>query len=959
MTRTERRLLIDTAVLGIVLTLLLAMLDWSGALEVPERFFYDFRARHFQYFTPPPTDKLVHLDIDDATLAAVGRWPWPRNVLAEIIDEIRLAGAKVVALDVIFPEPEPPAYEEVPSTQPTSGEYVAAHKVDHDAMLASAIQRHGKVLVPLSLNLNAAPVTWPLYPTLIQVLYENLELECEQAIQHLRDKGHNDANLAEQVNAHFFDARREAMFRRIDDATRNAPLTLEQLRAKLLPGTGQEIAGSPLLRLLEAQYLRHQSLRSLSRFQRRIPPNLPRLLGTTEEQTMLAAFGDAAAWTGFVDYVPLSDGVVRSVPLWADYRDTMFPQIGLTLACAMLDIRLEDVKLGADSVILPHPDGDIVIPVTLTPTRRGNCGMFLAIPWFGTDQWHTLFDYPNHTISKQHLSLGYIWEACQLRHRLAKNNKSLDDALTFMLSRMDASPGQKRATDYTLNPPPLDDLATRLALAQEAMVWMKENLSFFATFDPKDMTSEERSQHERLLKMPDLLPPLVQQVTQQNKAFQADLATRRAELRHHLEGKAGLMGYTAVGAIADVVPTSLHARCPGVMVHGVVFNAIMTRDFWKPAPTWVTMLFTLSMGLLMAAMVSALSPWKALAGALVLGGGYFLLNGLYLFDKHNLIVGMTGPLTAVATVWAGGTLVHYVLERSLRSRMRRRFGRYVDPALIDYAMDHEAELHGQRKELTVVFTDLAGFTRLSEQLGERIVPVLNEYMGLMVPVIRQDRCGGRAYVIKFLGDGIMYFFGAPFENAVHAYDAVASVLDMLPVMDRFNQALESRGLPPLSMRAGIASGDMIVGDAGSPDGSDYTVLGDTVNLGARLEPANKIFGTTILLNQRAYELIHDRVLCRPIGKIQVVGKKEGVQVFEALALLDQATDQQRQLADLTAAVIEPFSHADFDQCLSALANLEAVFGPTKFTAQYRQWCEAYLREAPEPGFNGQIILTAK
>src|SRR5829696_1334394 len=107
MTRSERRLLVDTSTLGIVLTLLVTFLEFSGLLAAPERFFYDFRARRCQRYTPPPTTQLVHVDIDDNSILALGHWPWPRSKLAEIVDEIRIAGAKAMVLDVILSEPNP------------------------------------------------------------------------------------------------------------------------------------------------------------------------------------------------------------------------------------------------------------------------------------------------------------------------------------------------------------------------------------------------------------------------------------------------------------------------------------------------------------------------------------------------------------------------------------------------------------------------------------------------------------------------------------------------------------------------------------------------------------------------------------------------------------------------------------------------------------------------------------
>src|SRR3954470_17262993 len=122
MTRSERRLLIDTSMLGVALTVLVTFLDFAGLLSAPERFFYDFRARYCQHYHPPPTTQLVHIDIDDKSLSELGHWPWPRSRLAEIVDEIRLAGARTMVLDVILSEPDPYEINEAnfAATQPTA-----------------------------------------------------------------------------------------------------------------------------------------------------------------------------------------------------------------------------------------------------------------------------------------------------------------------------------------------------------------------------------------------------------------------------------------------------------------------------------------------------------------------------------------------------------------------------------------------------------------------------------------------------------------------------------------------------------------------------------------------------------------------------------------------------------------------------------------------------------------------
>jgi adenylate cyclase len=311
----------------------------------------------------------------------------------------------------------------------------------------------------------------------------------------------------------------------------------------------------------------------------------------------------------------------------------------------------------------------------------------------------------------------------------------------------------------------------------------------------------------------------------------------------------------------------------------------------------------------------------------------------------------------VGLVYSVCTVVRMLAEAAERAMITKRFQTYVDPTLVDYVLEHsELEfLKGERRELTVVFTDLAGFTTLSERLGEQIVPLLNDFLGVMVPIIR--RHGG--YVNKFLGDGIMFFFGAPRPNKNHAADAVATVLEMQEALVTFNDGLKQRGLPQLAMRVGLCTGEMVVGNAGSRDASDYTVLGDNVNLASRLEGANKATGSWILMSDRTAQLLDGQFIVRPIGKLVVVGKTEGVMTFEALSHKRTASAEQVNIADATRAFVDAYATGDFAKCLQALDEFDAKFGVGKLTKLYRQLARNHVLNGPGEGFNGSVTLTEK
>ena len=442
----------------------------------------------------------------------------------------------------------------------------------------------------------------------------------------------------------------------------------------------------------------------------------------------------------------------------------------------------------------------------------------------------------------------------------------------------------------------------------------------------------------------------------QGELLREQLKNQREVLARYVKDQAVFIGSMGEGQV-DMVPTSLHQRCPGVVVHGAIYNAIMSGVFWKQVPNGYVIGATVLAGLLTTLAASRLSPPIGLACVLLLTGAFVAVNGLLLFDRWQLVMGAAGPLTAAAVVWPGLTLGRVITEIRERTRITRRFQSYVDPTLVDYVVEHPDQItfEGKEMELTVVFTDLQGFTTLSERLGVRTVRILSKYMEAMVPVIRQYK----GYVNKFLGDGIMCFFGTPREDPDHAADALSAVLAMSEELVKFNAGLEAEGLPTLKMRAGVSTGLMMVGDAGPSFASDFTVLGDRVNLAARLESANKAFGTATLVTARTVELAGDKFLVRPVAALQVVGKDEAVMTYEVLCAADKADDRHRRLASLTVAAVERFKSRDFDGCCGQLDALEKEFGESKLTKLYRHHCGECKATPPAETWSGEIALHEK
>jgi adenylate cyclase len=401
----------------------------------------------------------------------------------------------------------------------------------------------------------------------------------------------------------------------------------------------------------------------------------------------------------------------------------------------------------------------------------------------------------------------------------------------------------------------------------------------------------------------------------------------------------------------------VHAECPGVVINGAIINGILTGEMWRTAPDWLTAALTIFLGIAAIGFLIRFHPFPAMLLTAVAVVSYLLINGLLLFDLSNLIVPAAPPALAATSAWALITLSGFVGEIARRRWITNRFKAYVDPTLVDYVLAHPERdrLEAARREVTVVFTDLGGFTTLTEQLGEGIIPLLSDYWSKMIPLIRKHR----GMVNKLLGDGIMFTFNAPEDNPNHASDAIHAIREMQAAMGPLNESLTKKGLPILSMRAGVSTGNVIVGDAGPKEVTEYTFIGDIVNTAARLEPANKSTGTTHLVTERTAELAREHFLFRPIAKLRVVGKSKSTMTYEACCRSDDADDRQRRLISLTGAMVDAFVRSEFEKCMAAAHELERAAGVSTLSQLYLERATYLSSHPPDPGFAGEFELHSK
>jgi adenylate cyclase len=339
------------------------------------------------------------------------------------------------------------------------------------------------------------------------------------------------------------------------------------------------------------------------------------------------------------------------------------------------------------------------------------------------------------------------------------------------------------------------------------------------------------------------------------------------------------VGTTASGLKDTYASPFGGAAMPGIQLHAAAVDDVMSQVFMRKASASVDGSVTGGASLI-AGVVSVFLPvgW-AVALVLVLGAG--LTSALTAAVGGGLWIALVPPMLGMAVATFGGTAWQYFVEGRQKRQMKQLFGRYVSPDVFAHLVADPslARLGGQRRDMTVLFSDIRGFTTASEQhTPEAVVAQLNEYFSAMVQVLFRHH----GTLDKFVGDMVMGLFGAPVDDPRHADHAVAAALEMMQELDRLNGQWKAQGRPTMDIGIGINSGEMIAGNIGSDTVMSYTVIGDAVNLGARLESATKDHHARILISEATRARLTMDVKTREIGPIAVKGKAQQVVVHEVL-----------------------------------------------------------------------------
>jgi adenylate cyclase len=388
-----------------------------------------------------------------------------------------------------------------------------------------------------------------------------------------------------------------------------------------------------------------------------------------------------------------------------------------------------------------------------------------------------------------------------------------------------------------------------------------------------------------------------------------------------LDNKIVIIGTSASG-LSDLKATPFSPSFPGVEIHATIIDNILNSNFLKYdryTETGITYFILCAGGLVITFLLIYSGPLFAGLITLFTIAATFFVNYFFLFSK-NIIAGFSYPGFCLAVLCMTVTILNYFFREKEKKFIQNAFSHYVSPDVVDELIKdpEKLTLSGETKEVTIMFADIRGFTEISESTQPKLLgKLLNGYFTEISHIIRKNK----GLVDKFIGDAVMAFWNAPVENKNHCFDSVISAFQIFDELKRLNIDWHEKNFPFVNLGIGINTGEASVGNFGSKDRFDYTVIGDSVNLASRVEGLNKFYKTNLLITEFTQKNIKDKILTRKIDLVKVKGKNRPVQIYEPVAVLPC----KNRTEDETKLFNEAFDYyikGNFSDSKKIMENLE-------------------------------------
>ena len=428
-----------------------------------------------------------------------------------------------------------------------------------------------------------------------------------------------------------------------------------------------------------------------------------------------------------------------------------------------------------------------------------------------------------------------------------------------------------------------------------------------------------------------------------------------------------LYGLTAAGT-SDLGSQPFNGSYPMVGLHANALNTILSDIFITRTPKYIVSLILLLLAALLAFGIQKLSP--AIGGASV--GGLvlvYVITAFWVFTNYNIWLDLFAPVATVGLGYLGITVYNYIQEEKNKQFLKSSFGTYISPELIDemYESGQEPELGGEEGYHTAFFTDIQSFSAFSEKLSASdLVSLLNNYLTEMTDILMENN----GTLDKYIGDAIVAFYGAPLDLKDHELMACRTAIKMQERLAVLREQWQAEGarwpeiVHHMQNRIGINTGQMVTGNMGSDSRMNYTMMGDTVNLAARLESSAKQYGVYIQIADSTYESVKDQVVVRALDFVKVMGKEEPVKVFELISETGQEPEPYKKILPAFHEALGHYFNQDWDMAIAAFKaadELEEMFPGRKTNPSriYIPRCEHFKVNTPGDDWDGVWTLTSK
>lgn len=893
----------------------------------------DYRVYDQLLSLKPATEErkdIVMVAIDNQSIAELGSFPWPRDILADSIIRMRELGAKSVVFDIEYLSPSALGVDSNASESlPDQFNSVAENLVSSVQELSDAISS-GQLPIEYFSEI-ASSLSYDYIVPEISSLYDSVSTNI------FRD---NDEYFAKAL--HYFG---------------NSWLTLNV--------TDMDLNPSPSLLSLVKEKILLNNVEDSEYLINKEADNYYKAQGLEKGFTAaLQNLLEQSKGAGFTNVVLDNDGVRRRIKLLFNKDDQYAAQL---VFAPILDI-LKPSKLirKNNSLIIENatfPGSSTPETFSIPLDKNGN----MLINWISKDFNHSFFNEPVlflQELDKTEKNIILLLKDMETFRFRGEDGYLLPyhDVVTYLLNQYTECKNLKEIL--------LDDLSTDSRTDKRYEELFAKRKQFFE--DCKELTDSYYK--EGIL---DLFSIALADDSETLKYYQDSIEeiftsfednlnlynTYFSEMKTIYNNAFCIVGHTASSS-TDLGTTPFENNYANIGTHANVYNTIMTKSFITPLPWWLGIVIA---GVLLFSNILIIGNKKAMIFNLINISGIviIILLGIIPMVFYNYYIEIVAPVLIMFMGYAGTTILRFLNSEKDKTFLKRAFSTFLSEDVVDILVKDPSllKLGGEERNVTAIFTDIKGFSTFSEKVTPtQLVSFLNKYLTLLSDIILENR----GTIDKYEGDAIIAFYGAPISSEEHAWQACISAVRMKQAEKKFNKEMLEAGLIPseINTRIGINTGNMVVGNMGTDQKMNYTMMGNNVNLAARLEGVNKVYKSWILVSEATWQAANtgeheDVLLARRLDKVLVVGINTPVQLFNIIGVKAELPKEAIESVKLFHEGLDLYLNKDFINAAKLFVAAQKIYPEDETPSVFVERCKQFHKKGVPEDWDGIMRLTSK